>query len=362
MKSSNLEFSKHYGYAVSCQGSRVGRSTSRIFSAITPYIASSLTVAIAAGLLLSASSGHAEEAAAISSKTELHVSTLEGPARTRATFQVKVAAATDRLTSQPTGSVSFVVGERSLGSALLDDQGEASYTTEAVPAGNQKIEAVYSGDDSYASSTSAPESVASATSGVAAFTLSASSTALKVVAGGTATTVVTATPENGFSQAIALSCSGVPYASVTCHFSPASVTPEAPTSAVPGGTPALSTLSIQTTAASGALRMPGEDTPTVYAFVGPGILVLAGLGIAGRRRSRGKYSVHAGRIGLMMLLLAGSLGLDGCAQRYKYFHKPPAGNPGTPVGTYQVTVSGITGTGSSLSTAKVQFTLTVTGS
>jgi cytochrome c-type biogenesis protein CcmE len=87
----------------------------------------------------------------------------------------------------------------------------------------------------------------------------------------------------------------------------------------------------------------------------PGILALVGLGLA-RKRAFAKLRI----LGLFVLLLAGGLGLGACAQRYKYYHKPPAGNPGTPVGTYTITVSGITGAGSSLSTASVQLTFTVT--
>jgi hypothetical protein len=62
------------------------------------------------------------------------------------------------------------------------------------------------------------------------------------------------------------------------------------------------------------------------------------------------------------MLLAGGLGLGACSQRYGYYHKPPSGNPGTPTGTYTLVVTGITGTGSTLSTASVQFTFTVKAS
>ena len=65
---------------------------------------------------------------------------------------------------------------------------------------------------------------------------------------------------------------------------------------------------------------------------------------------------------MLLLLLAGGMGLSSCAQRYKYYHKPPTGNPGTTPGTYSLVISGITGTGSTLSTATVTVTLTVTAS
>jgi hypothetical protein len=53
------------------------------------------------------------------------------------------------------------------------------------------------------------------------------------------------------------------------------------------------------------------------------------------------------------------MGLSSCSQRYGYFHHPPEGNPGTPAGTYTVTITGITGTGSSLTTATVPLTMVV---
>ncbi len=329
-----------------------------------------LPLGLFAGILLPALTASARVAGSPSvqvapTQTELSVSTIEGSSRTRATFTAAVKATETSATetgARPTGSVSFRSGEQSFGSALLDSEGRATYTAEALPAGLQKITAVYEGDDSHKTSNSTPAAVNSATSGVAAYTLSASSTALNVVAGGTATTVITATPENGFNQAVSLSCSGVPYVSVTCTFSPSTVTPGGVTSAAPNGTPVRSTLSIQTIAPSGELHQPGRRSETVYAVLLPGVLALAGLGLAGRKNLYGKYGTSARRIGLIVLLFAGALGLGGCAQRYRYFHKPPAGNPGTPAGTYTVIVSGITGQGSSLSTATVQFTLTVAAS
>jgi hypothetical protein len=188
---------------------------------------------------------------------------------------------------------------------------------------------------------------------------------LSVAAGDTVSTVITATPENGFNQAVSLSCSGVPYVSVTCSFSPSPVTPGPVTSAAPNGTPALSTLTIATQAPSGSqLQVPGSEPKsgmeTAYAVIVPGVLALAGLGLTRKRSIWGKYSATARRMGLLVLLAAGSLGLGACSQRYRYFHRPPAGNPGTPVGAYTVTVSGITGTGSSLYTGTVNLTLTVT--
>lgn len=289
-------------------------------------------------------------------QVDLGVSTIEGPSRTQATFNVKVRGAEESgATAVPSGSVSFLDGERSLGSAYLDGEGHATYTAVALPAGQQQITAVYEGDDRFQAAASTPAAVNSATSGLPAFTLSANATSLTVVAGQTATAVITATPENGFNQAVSLSCSGVPYAMVECVFSPAVITPGPPTSNAPNGTPVVSTLNVQTIAPSGAsLSDPREKPGIAYAVILPGILALAGLGVAGKR-TYGKLRLA----GLLGLVFAGSLGLGGCAARYNYYHKPPAGNPGTTPGKYTLVVTGITGTGSTLSTSSVQFAFTV---
>ncbi|AXC11579.1 putative periplasmic aspartyl protease [Acidisarcina polymorpha] len=263
----------------------------------------------------------------------------------------------------PSGSVSFMDGDRSLGSAVLDSEGKATYSVDALPLGEQKITAVYEGDDSHSASSSAPSTVNSLASGVPGFTLSASASSLKTPAGVPVSTVITATPENGFAQAVSLSCSGVPYASVTCVFTPAQVTPGIPSAAAPNGVPALSTLSLQSIAPSGALlKDPASwrNDRTTYAVVVPGILALVGLGLARKRGLPGRINSSLKMLGLLALLLSGGLGLGACSQRYSYFHRPPSANPGTPVGVYTVTVSGITGTGSTLSTGSVKLTLDIT--
>ncbi len=169
---------------------------------------------------LSPGSIHTQQTQKLSTRIDLSASTIEGPARTRATFTAQVAGTDGTRGAVPTGSVSFISGEHSIGAAFLDNEGRATYTADALPAGEQKITAVYEGDDSLQASNSAPAVVNSAASGVPGFTLTSSSGSLSVVAGNTATTVITATPENGFNQGVSLSCSGVPYVTVTCVLQP----------------------------------------------------------------------------------------------------------------------------------------------
>jgi Tfp pilus assembly protein PilE len=352
------------------QGSVAPRSSVRVsslpgsfprswFSRKTPPSFALHFTLLAIGLLLPAAAIQAQTAAAASSKaatrSELRVSTIEAGTRTRSTFTIKVAPQEDEKTGStviPTGTVTFVDGDRSIGSAFLDSEGNASLTVDALPSGLQHVTATYEGDAAHQASVSAQAVVNSATSGVPAFTLTAAPTSLKVPVGTAGATVITATPENGFNKAIALSCAGVPYATISCTFSPATVTPTATGKAV------ASTLTLQTLAVSGALR-PGPGQPrgseTAYAILVPGFLALVGLGLARKRAFR------AARLsGLVILLLASGIGLGACSQRYSYYHHAPVDNAGTPLGNYTVVISGTTGTGSTLTTGSVQVALAVT--
>src|SRR5277367_6174138 len=261
LKSSSLEICRHQARlvpnVVQRKGSEDNLSASRTRTALPTSILRPVLLALVAFLPFHAT--HGQQADKVPTRINLSASTAEGSARTAATFTVQVIPAgttgSNSTSSTPTGSVSFMNGEHSIGAAFLDSEGRATYTVAALPSGEQKITAVYQGDDNFEATSSVPAVVNSAASGVPAFTLTASNSSLSVVAGTTVTTAITATPENGFNQAVSLSCSGVPYVSVTCVFSPAQVTPGAPTASAPNGTPAPSTLSIVTTAPSGSGAM-----------------------------------------------------------------------------------------------------------
>ncbi len=187
-------------------------------------------------VLTSLQAAHGQPAEKIATHIALSTSGAQGEARNSATFTVQVNVAGQKgseAVSAPTGSVSFMNGEHSIGSAFLDDQGRATLSVDALPAGEQKITAVYQGDDNFEAASSEPAAVTAAATGVPGFTLSASNSSLSVVAGNTVSTVITATPQNGFHQAVSLSCSGVQYATTTCVFAPAQVTPGAQTARVP---------------------------------------------------------------------------------------------------------------------------------
>lgn len=92
------------------------------------------------------------------------------------------------------------------------------------------------------------------------FTFAASPTSLTMGAGGTGTSTLTVTPQNGFNSAVSFGCSGLP-AGASCAFSPATVTPS--------GSAATTTLTITAPATSAAVRSFGFGMPVLaVAFVG----------------------------------------------------------------------------------------------
>lgn len=288
--------------------------------------------------------------------TQLSISTLEGDSRTRARFTVHVMGVESSAT--PAGSVSVKLGERSLGSAILDENGFATYTVDAFPQGRQQIIATYDGSTQFAPSTSPARPLDSVTSGLPDYTIAASATALTVKAGQYGTITVTLTPEQGFNQIVSYSCSGLPV-SATCTFTPEQVSPNSPGSAADA--PVVTTLNIQTVSPSGGRPQTAQASPgtpagsrPLYALVFPGVLALVGLGAA-RKRLPGLRMLC-----LAALLVLSGLALSACSDRYDYLHHPPIVNPGTPPGLSDVVVSASSSSGSVAILKTIHVALTVT--
>jgi hypothetical protein len=299
-------------------------------------------VAILAFFAISAYAPAQTEQQLAATTTKLAVSTQDSGARTKATFDISVASSA----AVPGGTVTLVDGKSQLGSAVLDANGHATLTVNALPAGTQQGVAVYNGETLHSASTSTTTPLASATTGVADYTLAATSTSLSVTSGQTAVTTLTVTPENGFNQTVSFSCTGLPSVS-TCTFTPSTVSTTA-------GTAVSSTLYIQTTAVSGAHLNPLKDSGLYYALALPGVLALLGLGKMGKR-----FPVAGRTLSLALLLGISMFGMTACAARYNYFHHGPGVNTGTPAGTYTVTVTSSSDNGISETAHQIQLTLTV---
>ena len=172
------------------------------------------------------------------------------------------------------------------------------------------------------------------------YQLSVTPSALTIVAGQSGTAKFTVTPMNGFSSQVSFTCSGLP-SGATCSFSPSSVTPS-------GGNPALSTLTISTTAASPALRGPRSSSHYLnYALLLPFVGMI--FGIAARRKGARLGSRAYSLCALALLTVS----LASCGSSSK-----PA-NSGTPAGSSTVTLTASTsGTGANSHTAALTITIT----
>jgi hypothetical protein len=280
-------------------------------------------------------------------ETSLRASVASDGHHSVGTFEVQVNTSSGQ--QAPSGVVTLVedgkTGQRELGSVPLNADGTATLTSADLLAGEHSLHVLYSGDATHAASASAANTVRAEATTTPGFALSASPSNATVPAGGTATSILTLTPSNGFSNYVALSCSGLPL-QAACNFNPVNV-------AVGATTPGTTTMTISTQAPSGTLSLLMHgDRGLVYAFLLPGLLGLAGLG-AGRRAS-----VRF----LAMVLLMGSLvgGTTSCAQRYNYLHHPPAASLGTPAGVSPLTIEAIAINGSQVTQQQIPFTLTVT--
>jgi hypothetical protein len=241
------------------------------------------------------------------------------------------------------GSVSFETAKGSLGSAFVHN-GWATLNLTNAPSWARSVTAVYHGADSYAASAASASVVPDATSGVPGFTVTASPSSVTLTAGQYGTVQLTITSQNGFSEAVNLSCSGLPGAS-NCNFTPVVATPAA-------NATANSSLQITTTARSGAGTTgnrgsePLGGSHAAYAVVIPGVLALVGIG-AIRRRNFGGLRI----LGLALLLAAGSIGLTACNQRYSYLHYKPSPNFGTGPGNYTIVIAAYASNGTAVTQA-----------
>jgi hypothetical protein len=219
----------------------------------------------------------------------------------------------------PTGSVIFKDGATLLGTVTASN-GAATLNGVNLAVGTHSITAAYSGDANFTAFTTPVQPVA-----VEDFTVLAG--ANSITASGTtsvSTTMTIAPGAGGFTQAIALSCSGAP-ANATCTIAPTSVTP--------GGTSTTASLTIATLARPSLTRSTGSMALLIFA---------AGSGWLLRRRR------FAFRLLCWLLVLAGAAGtLTGCSSS--------SAPPGTPAGSYTLTV-----TGTAAGTSTLTHTATVT--
>jgi len=172
------------------------------------------------------------------------------------------------------------------------------------------------------------------------FTIGASPLApASVAAGASSTSTVTIGPVNGFTDAVALTCSVAPAVTrgPTCALIPTSVT---------GGT-GTSSLTVSTTAATTASLEP-RSRGLFYAMLLPiGGLALLGTGFTSRRKRLCGFL-------LGWLLFSTLIILPACGGNSSSGGGGGGGgHPGTPAGIYTVTVTGTSGSLTHTATASV---------
>jgi hypothetical protein len=241
----------------------------------------------------------------------------------------------------PTGTVTFadtfgaIPGSNSF---PLNSQGNtANPNGVAFDAGTHTLSASYGGNVSFSpSSTTQAQSVV-ITAGFSASVPSGSGQVVISAPGMSGNTSVTVSTSSGFRGTINLSCSQLP-SEAACVFAQASVTGN--------GTATQTSVGIQVTTQAPATTLRSRPRSFFFAqwISGAGLIFsMVLVGLPKQRR----------RCGLFILLLFGLIVVaPGCSGGGS--HGPPP-NPGTPTGTYNVTVNAVSGS----TTNSTSFTLVV---
>jgi hypothetical protein len=196
----------------------------------------------------------------VASTTALSASATSITAGQSVTFTATVTGPSGNTTT-PTGTVTFKDGTITLGTGTLA-AGVATYATTSLPTGSDSITAVYSGDTNFNGSTSSAVTVTVTAASVPSFGLS-NSGSISITAGATIgnTSTISATPSNGFTGAVNLTCSvASPVGATspaTCSFASNSVT-------ITGAAAMTDTLTVATTSTTTA----GTYTVTVTGVSG----------------------------------------------------------------------------------------------
>jgi hypothetical protein len=275
-------------------------------------------------------------------------------------FSVSVTAAE----GVPAGTVNIEEDAVSLASATLNSTGQANFQF-ALTDGVHSLSAVYAGNADFLTSSSAAASVTISNQCDSSYVVTVSnlspttSGTLTLTPGQAGTGTISVTPLQEFVSKlttpafVTISCSGLPD-QASCIYTPESVEILPDQNAAVTSSMVLQTYAKSTTSASPATRPGKGASPIAWAFLLPGALGLGGLAW-GARRSR--WLSRLSLLSLVSLIIL--LGTTGCNPRYSYEHHGPVPNPGTPAGTYTLTVTAQTNNGVTAITQNTTFVLTV---
>jgi len=252
-------------------------------------------------------------------------------------------------TGTPTGTVTFSTTSGTIpngSSSSLNSQGTASIQSNpflvngpTVPfdAGTYTISAAYGGDSSFAASASTQPVTFTVQPGfVAVYGLANVTIATP---GGSGTTAVGFIASSNFTTAVSFTCAGLPSEAACTSTAVAGKGPNTIVNA---------TITVTTTAAHLTQLQPNQR-PYYFAVILGGGLPLAGIFLLAAPRRR-RWSILLGLMLLALLVMVPACGGGGGSKT-----PTPVQDPGTPVGSYNVTV---TATAGSIS-EQGSFTLTV---
>jgi hypothetical protein len=231
----------------------------------------------------------------------------------------------------PTGSVVFTDSAgpipNGMSSPLLNSEGNTSIRTIFFDAGTHTISAAYGSDSSFNSSMSTQNpnpALQSVTFSIQPgfFVASSPNSVTIATPGGSGTTMIGILASSGFS-AITFTCSGLP-AEATC--SPASVTGSGPT------TMATATITVTTTGPHLTRRFERGPYYLAHWLTGGGF-IFAGVFLVGSpRRRRSAMPLLLIVLAILMMIPACGGGGGGSSVHHQQ-------DPGTPLGTYPITIS-----------------------
>jgi hypothetical protein len=232
--------------------------------------------------------------------------------------------------NQPSGNVVFSDGGTVLGTGVLQITGippsgtsvqsQTFYGPAVLPNGQHNITAQYAADANYTASTSAPISVKVAPD----FTVQFDAASISITSPGLSGTInLTVTGQTGYNETInlsATSCIGLPLGA-TCSFTPASITGS--------GTSKLTISTLAPHLVMAERGRSGSQTTVIRGILGLGF-VLGGVFVFGAAPRKRRWTAMG------LLVLASLLASAGCGGGGS---SGGGGSPGTPLGSYTVTVT-----------------------
>jgi hypothetical protein len=218
----------------------------------------------------------------------------------------------------PTGSVTFVAGSKTLGSATVDATGVATLSV-VLQTTSESVVASYNGDTAYAASSSAATTITQQTA--AQFTLTLNPAAASIASKQHVNATLTITSNGTFADTLQLGCLGLPYAA-TCTFSSAQVK-------LAAGQTVTVQVVVDTGNPLGAGALAKTETARPAGVMLCFLPLVLLLGIGARRRK-----IKPATLLLVLMMMGGAFHLTGCSALQVN---------GTPAGVYpfQMTAQGV---------------------